>query len=569
MRHERAGTVIANVQPVPIDQLEAEIHASQIDTSAFWGRAAAHLLLSLVLIDVLTGAEGGLCGLILAVAAPGGIPSPKLLWLVFALQLCLILAGGRLLYFTPRRMGPSGLLPVAAGVLGAGALTVIISVLRGDLVGADTHAQAIDARTLAGFATLEYLIVLPMIPGAAFLASRSLHAARFLRIIAPSSGVLSPFQAWDFVGVAARPVFARIDRGVFPQLVVLGRNEEHGFELLEDDAELSLMERDYVALDLTTLQGIIGTEPSEMTDPGRFFRAEVRFFTQVRSRGLLDAALAQLSEDAVRTIRDTFFLNRSLRQMLEEVFRHTLTDYVAAQGRTAMDFKDNFLQAMQQSRAKAEVFGRRLVDSDFDWEVVGRSSLFDEAREFTERVDGLNAQWTMNFRTRIEAAFAELPKAFRVRLREAILRGGGARELESAARRSLADAVDRLIECVGISLIVDDFDFAPGAATDCETMRETMNAELAARQAQVEQAVREAQAAARAHYHHLDTERMRGLQQFIQQAGMIFVHCPEILDRVLSSLDRGDSTRPSGDPEFKVFPGGRTNGGRSQRSGNQ
>lgn len=570
MRHERAGTVIANVQPVPVDLLEAEIHASQIDTSAFWGRAAAHLLLAVVLIDVVSGADGGLSGLALALGAQGGAPSTSVLWLVFVVQLCLIFAGGRLLFFTPRRVGPGGLLPVATGVVAALAMTVVLSVLRGDVVGADGDVPAAAAHALAGFATLEYLIVLPLIPGAALLASRSLHAARFLRIAAPSSGVLSSFHAWDFVGVAARPVFARIDRGVFPQLVVLGRNERNGFELLEDDAELSLMERDYVAFDLAALQDLIGPESSEMTDPGRFFRARVRFFTQIRSRGLLDATLAELSGDAVLTIRDALFLNRNLRQILEATLRHALTVYVEARGSTAMGWKDEYLRVVQRSRAKAEVYARTLIDSGFDWEVIGRSTLCDEAQELTARVDELGGQWATRFRARIEPAFEELPKAFRVRLRDAILRGGVARELEPTVQRSLADAVDRLIECVGISLVVDEFDFAAGAATDCETMRETMNRELEERRVMFETFVREAQAQARAHGRDLDKGRQHTLDVFIQQAGAILVHSPEILERVLRSLEqRGAGTVPprgAGDPDLKVHAGGRSSSLRGPRS---
>jgi hypothetical protein len=102
-------------------------------------------------------------------------------------------------------------------------------------------------------------------------------------------------------------------------------------------------------------------------------------------------------------------------------------------------------------------------------------------------------QWQV-FRQRRLKAKQELPQVFRELLRQHFVEAIGSARGEQEERELADETVECLLQCSGIELEVETFDFAPGAAVECEHMVGTIDKEFAEKFTLIEAQVREREA---------------------------------------------------------------------------
>ncbi len=312
----------------------------------------------------------------------------------------------------------------------------------------------------------------------------------FYRATRPQGQSPRTYHVFDFTKAAAWPAYLSFDPDELTKIVVLGRRQDRHYEVLDHSTRLSLMRQPYTILNLQALQGRIGLEETAIADSGDFFQATVKYVIMPRSfEALQSSMMAKLGniipERPMAVFLEDLFQNDTPRVLLDRVLKQTADAYVGEHIQTARDMRESFVSALAQARERGMLTreeltpGQDITQSDpgnLSLSIVGYEQLRAIRDSLNLAIEGPSQQWR-SYRVKRLQAKQTVPQMFRERLRQHFVAAIGVDGTEEETG-VLDEAISCLLECSGIELEVETFDFAPGSAAECEQMVETIDKEF-------------------------------------------------------------------------------------------
>jgi len=315
------------------------------------------------------------------------------------------------------------------------------------------------------------------------------------------------FQVFDFTKVSAWPVFLSLDPDELVKVVVLARREDGHYEIFDHSQRLPLMTRAFMILNLQALQNAIGEDCTEVEDSGDFFCCRARFAVQARSFEALHSALMDrlgnvLPDRPVGVFRDDLFKSERPRVLLDRMLRQLMDDYVADGQATARDLREEYRAVLNAAQEAAMLSPDQLATppdlaagniAGLKLTMIGYEQLRTLRTTLNERIEAPRQKWH-TYRTRRLQAKQQLPALFTTRLREHFVKSIRAGSSVQETDELLKETVDCLLQCSGIELEVESFDFAQGASRECEDMVETLSTEFDRKFSRIEEQIKEREA---------------------------------------------------------------------------
>jgi hypothetical protein len=225
------------------------------------------------------------------------------------------------------------------------------------------------------------------------------------------------------------------------------------------------------------------------------YRISPRSFDSLKSSALGDLGNS-LPDRAVGLLLDEIFKNEKPLNLLNDTFAKSFEEFSNGKEQTARDVREKYTGIEGEIRE-----ARMLVDAQLQLpaamtggsvsglalSITGYSQIRAASSRMRDLLDSPREEWKY-YRMKKFLAKVVLPAVFLERLRSHFIQELSEGEA-SPGDDLLERTVDCLLACLGVHLVVNEFDFAPGPSQECEGMMQTLEAGFAAKQERIDQEI--------------------------------------------------------------------------------